>query len=61
MVFEIAAMVRLTLNNTKTPLAISLNLLSRLNDRDLRLLSIDRKVAAVLRSTAWKRVVLDKR
>lgn len=46
--------------NPKTPLAVSMNLLSRLNERDLRQLSTDRNVPDVLRVTARKRVVLDK-
>ena len=47
--------------NSKTPLAISMNLLSRLNDKDLQRLSIDRNVPEVLRSTARRKVVLEKR
>jgi hypothetical protein len=46
--------------NPKTPLAISMNLLSRLNDRDVRMLSTDRNVPDVLRITARKKVVIDK-
>jgi hypothetical protein len=46
--------------NPKTPLAVSMNLLSRLNDRDLRLLSADRNVPDTLRLTARKKVVIDK-
>jgi len=46
--------------NAKTPLAVSMNLLSRLNERDLRMLSSDRNVPDVLRITARKKVVLDK-
>ncbi len=47
--------------NPKTPLAISMNLLSRLNDKDLRSLSTDRNVPEVLRSTARRKFVLEKR
>jgi hypothetical protein len=46
--------------NPKTPLAISMNLLARLNDRDLRVLSTDRNIPDVLRLTARKKVVIDK-
>jgi hypothetical protein len=45
--------------NPKTPLAISLNLINRLHERDLRLLSIDRNVPEPLRIAARKRVVSD--
>lgn len=44
--------------NPKTPLALSLTLLHRLNDRDLRGLSIDRNVPEPLRIAARKKVVL---
>jgi hypothetical protein len=47
--------------NPKTPLAISLNLLNRLNDRDFRALSIDRNVPEPLRIAARKKVVLSGR
>ncbi len=43
--------------NPKTPLAVSLNLMSRLNDRDLQQLSVDRNVPEPLRVAARKRVV----
>lgn len=43
--------------NPKTPLALSLNLMNRLNDRDLNLLSIDRNVPDPLRVAARRRVV----
>jgi hypothetical protein len=46
--------------NAKTPLGVSMNLLSRLNERDLRMLSTDRNVPDVLRVTARKKVVIDK-
>lgn len=46
--------------NAKTPVAVSMNLLNRLNDRDLRMLSTDRNVADVLRVTARKKLVIDK-
>jgi len=43
--------------NPKTPLATSLNLMPRLNDRDLSMLSVDRNVPEPLRVAARKRVV----
>jgi hypothetical protein len=43
--------------NPKTPIAMSLNLMHRLNDRDLNLLSMDRNVPDPLRVAARKRVV----
>jgi hypothetical protein len=43
--------------NPKTPLALSLNLMNRLNDRDMNLLSIDRNVPEPLRVAARRRVV----
>ena len=43
--------------NPKTPLALSLNLMNRLNDRDLTMLSLDRNVPEPLRVAARKRVV----
>jgi hypothetical protein len=46
--------------NPKTPVALSMNLLSRLNDKDLRTLSTDRNVPDVLRVTARKKIVINK-
>ena len=43
--------------NAKTPLALSLNLMHRLNDRDLAALSTDRNVPEPLRVAARKKVV----
>jgi hypothetical protein len=43
--------------NPKTPLALSLNLLSRLHDRDVSMLSLDRNVPEPLRVAARKKVV----
>ncbi len=43
--------------NPKTPLTMSLNLLARLNDRDLARLSMDRNVPEQLRVAARRRVV----
>lgn len=48
--------------NPKTPLAISMNLLSRLVERDVRMVSTDRNVPEVLRLAARKKMVItDKR
>ena len=47
--------------NPKTPLAVSMNLLSRLNDKDTRLLSADRNIPEVLRLAARKKFVIEKR
>lgn len=46
--------------NPKTPLALSMNLLARLNERDVRMLSTDRNIPDVLRITARKKIVIDK-
>jgi hypothetical protein len=43
--------------NPKTPLAVSLRLLPRLNDRDLAMLSIDRNVPDPLRIAARRKVM----
>ena len=37
-----------------------MNMLARLNDRDLKMLSTDRNVPEILRLTARKKVVIDK-
>jgi hypothetical protein len=46
--------------NPKTPVALSMNLLPRLLDKDLRMLSIDRNVPDVLRTAARRKVVTDR-
>ena len=43
--------------NPKTPLSMSLNLLARLQDRDVQALSVDRNVPEPLRIAARKKVV----
>ena len=43
--------------NPKTPLGLSLNLMGRLNDRDMALLAIDRNVPEPLRVAARKKIV----
>ena len=46
--------------NPKSPVAMAMNFLPRLNDKDLRQLSANRNVAEILRVTARKKVVIDK-
>ena len=46
--------------NPKTPLAVSINFLSRLAEKDIRAISQNRNVADALRITARKKIVLDK-
>jgi hypothetical protein len=46
--------------NPKTPVAISMHLLSRLNDKDLRGISTDRNVPEALRIAARQKIVLNK-
>src|SRR5690606_29752842 len=48
----VAGLVR----NPKTPLSISMNLLPRINDRDIRMLAVDRNVPEPLRIAARKRL-----
>jgi hypothetical protein len=43
--------------NPKTPLAMSMNFMARLTDRDLTMLSVDRNVPEPLRIAARKKVV----
>jgi hypothetical protein len=47
--------------NPKTPVGISMNLLARLNERDLRLLSSDRNVAEIVRTTARQKLTAEKK
>lgn len=46
--------------NPKTPVAISMNMLARLNDKDLRAISTDRNVPDILRITARQKLVIGK-
>jgi hypothetical protein len=46
--------------NPKTPVAMSMNFLSRLSDKDLRMLSSNRNIPEALRVTARKKIVIDK-
>jgi hypothetical protein len=43
--------------NPKTPVGLSMNLLSRLNDRDVQMISMDRNVPGSLRIAARKKIV----
>ena len=43
--------------NPKTPVGMSMNLLNRLNDRDVQMLSMDRNVPGSLRIAARKKIV----
>lgn len=54
------AIVLALTKNPKTPLALSMNMLSRLNEKDVRMLSTDRNVPDVLRITARKKIVIDR-
>ncbi len=46
--------------NPKSPVALSMNLMNRLNEKDLRQLSTNRNIAEILRVTARKKVVIEK-
>jgi hypothetical protein len=46
--------------NPKTPVALSMNLLARLTDKDLRAISTDRNVPDVLRQSARRKLTTDK-
>jgi hypothetical protein len=46
--------------NPKTPVAISMNLLSRLQEKDVRAISTDRNVPEVLRITARQKIVMNR-
>jgi hypothetical protein len=47
--------------NPKTPIAISMNLLPRLTEKDVRAISSDRNVPEVLRITARQKIVLTRK
>lgn len=51
-----AALIR----NPKTPIMLSMNLLGRLTEKDLRMLSTNRNVPDALRLSARRRLVIDK-
>lgn len=46
--------------NPKTPVALSLNLLPRLLEKDVKMISVDRNVPDVLRTSARRRIVVDR-
>ena len=46
--------------NAKTPVAISMNLLARLTDKDLKMISTDRNVPDVVRQSARRKLVSEK-
>lgn len=46
--------------NPKTPLPVSMNLLQRLTEKDLKILSTNRNIPEVLRTTARRKVVIEK-
>ena len=46
--------------NPKTPVAVAINFLSRLSEKDLRSISSNRNVSDALRITARKKIVIDK-
>jgi hypothetical protein len=54
------AVVHALVRNPKMPLALSMNFLQRINERDLRSLSTNRNIPEVLRIAARKKVVIDK-
>jgi hypothetical protein len=53
------AIMSALVRNPKTPLGLAMNLLPRLNDKDLRALSTNRNIAETLRQTARKKVVMN--
>ncbi len=55
------AIVLALTKNPKTPIGLSLNLLNRLNDRDMSFLSNDRNVPDPLRTAARRKVALGER
>lgn len=55
------AIAHALVKNPKTPLGVSLPLLRRLHDADLRRLSEDRNIPEALRIAARKKVVLERR
>ena len=54
------AIVHALVKNPKTPVAMAMNFLPRLGEKDLRSLSTNRNVAEIVRVTARKKVVIDK-
>jgi hypothetical protein len=54
------SVVLAVVKNPKTPVALSMNMLARLNEKDIKLLSTDRNVPDVLRSTARRKMASDR-
>jgi hypothetical protein len=54
------SVIHALVRNPKSPVAMSMNFLARLTDKDLRNLSTNRNVPDVLRVSARKRVVIEK-
>jgi hypothetical protein len=52
------AVLRALVSNSRTPIPVGLSLLKRVNDRDLRLLVLNRNVAEPIRIAAKKRIAL---
>jgi hypothetical protein len=52
--------VHALVKNPKTPLAVAMNFLSRLTEKDVRAISTNRNVSDALRTTARKKIVIDK-
>jgi len=46
--------------NPKTPVAVSMNLLARLTERDLKVMSTDRNVPDIVRVTARKKIAVER-
>jgi hypothetical protein len=51
---KLYVVIRALVNNPRTPIAVSLPLLKRINDQDLKMLAINRNVPDVIRHTAEK-------
>ena len=54
------AIIHGLVRNPKTPVAMSMNFLPRLTDKDLRNLSTNRNVPEIIRTTARRKVVIEK-
>jgi hypothetical protein len=54
------AIVHALVKNPKTPVAMSMNFLSRLAEKDLRSLSTNRNVPEMVRVTARRKIVIEK-
>ena len=54
------SVVLAVVKNPKTPVALSMNLMARLSEKDLKLLSIDRNVPDALRTQARRKMVIEK-